>query len=239
MEISLKDLWNVLRKSMLFVIVGAVLFGSLFWSYTTLRVQKVYQSSAKYILLAQTDTTDNVADMNNILVVGGKTIRPLGNYLMNEKTMEAVLRFVRERHEQIPGDTEYVLDYEYTPAKLLSMFNFIIPGENELTTVFEVRCKAYSASDSRVLLDAFGSIINERSGKVLQKVFRVEISAEPRAGVLVSPNTTMNTLIGAVLGAAIPFVVVLVYTILDTRIKTEDDIKGKFTYPVLGQIPHV
>lgn len=239
MEISLKDLWVVLKKSLFFMIVGAVLCAALFWGYTSFRVQKVYQSSAKYILLAQSEATDDVAEMNNILVVGGKTIRPLANYLMNEKTMEAVLRFISERHAQIPGDTEYVLEYKYTAAQLLSMFNFIIPGENELTTVFEVKCKAYSSADSRILLDAFGNIINERSGKVLQDVFRVETSADPRAGSLVSPNLSMNTLIGAVLGAAVPFVLVLIYSILDTRIKTEDDVKGRFKYPILGQIPHV
>ena len=88
-------------------------------------------------------------------------------------------------------------------------------------------------------MDAFGNIINERYGKVLQDVFRVETSAEPRVGSLVSPNVSMNTLIGAVLGAAVPFVLVLIYSILDTRIKTEDDVKGRFKYPILGQIPHV
>jgi len=32
---------------------------------------------------------------------------------------------------------------------------------------------------------------------------------------------------------------VLVYSILDTRIKTEDDIKNRFQHPILGQIPRL
>ena len=239
MEISVRDLWTVLKKSVLFMIIGAIVLSLVFWCYTAVAVQKVYQSSAKYILIPKSGTTEDLTSMNNSLVVANKTIPTLGDYLMNEKTMENVLRFIEERHAQIEGDEEFVLENEYTPARLLSLFTFVVPGNDELSTVFEVRCRAYSANDSRVLLDAFGSIINERSGKLLNDVFHVETSAEPKKGSLVAPNATMNTMLGAVLGAALPYVAVLIYTILDTRIKTEDDVKNRFAYPVLGQIPRL
>ena len=106
-------------------------------------------------------------------------------------------------------------------------------------TVFEVRCKAYSPADSQVLLDAFGNIINERSGKVLLGIYHVETSTEPGRGGLVSPNLTTNVMLGAVIGAAVPYVIALVYFLLDTRIKTEDDVKNRFAYPILGQIPRL
>ena len=102
-----------------------------------------------------------------------------------------------------------------------------------------MRCRAYSPSDARVLLDAFGNIINERSSKLLSGIFHVEVSAEPKLGGLVSPNITMNALLGGVIGAVAPYAVVLIYTVLDTRIKTEEDIKSRFTYPILGQIPRL
>ena len=239
MEISIKDLWTVFKKSVLFMIIGAVLLSLVFWCYTTVAVQKVYQSSAKYILVPKSGTVEDTTTMNNSLVVGGKLIRTLGDSLMNEKTMESVLRFVTERHAQIEGDTEYVLDNNYTASTLLSLFTFVVPSGEDVTTVFTVTCRAYSASDSRVLLDAFGNIINERSGKVLSGVFHVETSTEPKNGSLISPNMTMNVLLGAVLGAVLPYVAVLVYSILDTRIKSEDDIKNRFTYPILGQIPRL
>ena len=63
--------------------------------------------------------------------------------------------------------------------------------------------------------------------------------AEPKNGALISPNITTNTLLGAVIGAVLPYAVVLVYSILDTRIKTEDDIKNRFQHPILGQIPRL
>ena len=47
MEISVKDLWAVFKKSVLFMIIGAVLLSMAFWFYTEVAVQKIYQSSAK------------------------------------------------------------------------------------------------------------------------------------------------------------------------------------------------
>lgn len=239
MEISVKDLWSVLKKSALFMVIGAVLLSVVFWFYTALSVQRVYQSSAKYIMVPQSGTVEDLSSLNNTLIVGGKIIRTLGEDLMNEKTMESVLRFIEERHAQIVDDEEYILEHSYTPAMLLSFFEFVVPDSENVTTVFTVRCRAYSPADARLLLDAFGNIINERSGGLLSDIFHVEVSAEPKLGTLVSPNIAMNTLLGAVIGTVLPYVVVLIYTVLDTRIKTEDDIKNRFDYPILGQIPRL
>ena len=239
MEISVKDLWSVFKKSALFMVIGAILLSLVFWCYTATAVQKVYRSSAKYILVPKSGTVGDLAAMNNSLVVGGKLIRPLGDSLMNEKTMESVLRFIEERHAQLENDEVYVLENKYTAATLLSLFTFLVPSNEEVTTVFTVQCRAYSAADAQVLLDAFGNVINERSGKLLSGVFHVETSMAPKPGVLISPSMVTNVLLGAILGAVLPYAAILLYSVLDTRIKTEDDIKNRFVYPILGQIPRL
>ncbi len=239
MEISVKDLWTVLKKSVIFMLICALLCSVAFWCYTKVAVQKVYQSSAKYILVPKSGVSEDLTTMNNSLVVAGKIIPNLKSYLMNEKTMESVLAFIEARHAQIPDDTKYVLENEYTPAKLLSLFNFILPGADEVMTVFEVRCKANSAADSQVLLDAFGNVINERSGKLLSGMYHVETSTEPNRGSLIAPNAATNAMLGLVIGAIVPYIIALVYFFLDTRIKTEADVKNRFAYPILGQIPRL
>ena len=240
MEISVKDLWSVLKKSANYMLIGAILCSVVFWCYTTVAVQKVYQSSAKYILVPKDGVADDLTTMNNSLVVAGKVIPNLKSYLMNEKTMESVLAFIEARHAQLPNDTKYVLENNYSPARLLSLFNFIQPNSVDAMTVFEVRCKAYSSADSEVLLDAFGNILNERSGKVLSGIYHVETSTEPAKGALIAPNVATNTMLGMLIGAIVPYVIGLVYFFLDTRIKTEADVKNRFgAYPILGQIPRL
>ena len=46
MELTVKYVWNVLKKSALFMVIGAFLLSAFFWVYTAVSVQKVYQSSA-------------------------------------------------------------------------------------------------------------------------------------------------------------------------------------------------
>ena len=74
---------------------------------------------------------------------------------------------------------------------------------------------------------------------MLKGAFEAQTIAAPKNGSLVAPNAKMSALLGAVLGAAIPYVFFLVLSVLDTRVKSEEDIKSKFKYPVLGQIPHL
>lgn len=237
MEISVKDLWRVLKRSFLFVLIGAVLLSLVFYFYTSTRVQKVYQSSAKYFLkpLNAATTTE---ELNNNLVVGSKYIDTVGSYLLTEETMNLLLADV-ERYAALEPD-EFKLDYAYTAGGLLGLFDFIGPGEEETNLVFQVKCRAYSANDSRVLLDVFGRIINERcQTSVLMGAYEAQTIAAPKSGAQIAPNAKMSALLGGVLGAAIPYVFFLVYSVLDTRIKSEEDIKSRFKYPVLGQIPHM
>ena len=237
MEISVKDLWRVLKRSFIFVLIGAILLSVAFYFYTSTQVQKVYQSSAKYFLSPQNPATDT-AELNNNLVVGSKYVTTIGDYLMTEETMKLLLEDVVRYGELDPEN--FKLDYKYSASGLLSLFTFVMPEKESTNLVFQVKCKAYSSNDSRVLLDVFGRIINERcQAAVLMGAYEVQAIAAPKAGGLVAPNAKTNALLGAVLGAALPYVFFLVLAVIDTRIKTEEDIKEKFKYPVLGQIPHL
>lgn len=244
MEITIKDLWKVLKKSIVLVLACALLFGVVFYVYTETRVPKVYQSSAKYFLSSQSNSTTpdliGTTDLNNTLVVGSKVIATMGEVLITEETMVQVLRFVEQWNAQNPRDDSYVLSRKYTAAALVSAFTFVGPTKDETKLTFTVRCRAYSPEDSRILLDAFGNIINERVQKdVLRGIYVVKNIEAPKTGAKISPNVMTNTLLGCVIGAVLPYAFFLVLAILDTRIKSEEDIKNKFKYPVLGQIPHL
>ena len=240
MEITIRDLWNVLKKSFILVLVCAIVFGGVAYIYTANFVQKVYTSSNEYVLLLDRSNVDAdrpVETLNNALVVGGKTIMTLSSYLMTESTMKSVLKYVEDMRTLYPEDANYQLDHEYTERQLLSLFSFQKP-EEETDTVFSVSCRAYSAHDSKVLLSAFGAIINERSAAVLNGVFIIAECDPPQDGVKTAPHASRTALIAAVVGAAIPYLIFLVAKILDSRIKKEEDLKNNFDYPLLGQIPH-
>ncbi|MBQ9736398.1 MAG: hypothetical protein IJV96_06420 [Clostridia bacterium] len=242
MELSLKDLWSIFKSSIFYCAICAVILGAVVGVYTSFGVKKVYKSSAEYVLVVEDDATNGgdqtfgVTQQNNYLVVGAKSIYTLSSYLMNEKTMAMVLDYIETQHAADPTNENYILEHEYKASSV--PFFFTLPKE-ETDVVFSVSCNALSAQDSFVLMNAFSAVINDRAARVLNDVFTIEVSVEAKKGALISPNVARNAVIGALVGALVPFVVMLLRTAFDTRITREEDLKEKFAYPVLGQIPHI
>ena len=242
MEITVRDLWNVLKRAFILMIICALLLALGAGIYTAKFVQKIYTSSVDYVLLVKeggsTQTEKGtVESLNNALVVGAKAIPTLSSYLITETMMESVLRYVSDMHALEPQNPDYVLEYTYTASALKKAFTFTLP-EEETDLVFGVSCRAFSAHDSRVILNAFGAVVNERATNVVDDVFYIEACDPPKDGTLTSPSLSRNVLLATVIGAILPYIVFLVITLLDSRIKEEEDLKDSFEQPLLGQIPH-
>ena len=208
MEITVKDLWKVLKKSIVLVILGAILCGAALYVYVDKTAVRQYRSSAEYYLKALLPATTS-ADMNNNLVVGAKYIPTMGDYLMTEETMELVLKVADEWAEK-PQDgadpeqwrEEWTLENSYSAKSLLGKFSFISPAEDEVKLTFTVRCTTLSAKDSRILLNAFGWIINERCKvNVLNSAYEVQTIEEPQEGRMLAVDAKSKGLLGAAVGA--------------------------------------
>jgi capsular polysaccharide biosynthesis protein len=238
MEITLRDLWNIFKRCFAFVLLGAILLGALVYVYTANFATRVYISSTNYALF-MTDTSENsVESLNNGIVVGAKSISTLNSYLMTRTTMENVLRYIDDMHALEPENADYQLVHEYSVSQLMQNFTFR-QSEDDTDLVFGVSCKAYSPHDSYVLLKAFGAVMNERAENVLLRVFYIEECDPPAEGTLTTPHTARNAAIAAIIGAIVPYVIFLIITLVDSRIKDEEDLKKDFSHPVLGKIPHI
>ena len=54
-----------------------------------------------------------------------------------------------------------------------------------------------------------------------------------------SPSNRRNLMIGMILGAVIAAFLIFIRAMLDTRVKSEDDLKERFGLPIIGTIPNV
>ena len=52
-----------------------------------------------------------------------------------------------------------------------------------------------------------------------------------------SPNVLMNSAVGGVVGLVIAVIIVLLRSLLDNTVKSEEELKDRFDVPVLGEIP--
>lgn len=249
MEITIKDLWNVLKKSLILILVCAILCGAVAYIYTTKYMRKVYNSSVECVLIpAETDGTVTpetngvqktpIEELNNFLIVGGRAIESLSRLLMAEDTMVAILNNIENLKAQNPDNQKYILENTYTATQLYNLFSFHAP-EGDTTLVFTVSCNAYSAHDTYVLLSAFADVMNGRAEALWgDNTYMIQLCTQPKDGRLNYPHVSRITTIAAAAGALVPYLIILAFTLFNSRIKKEEDIKNNFEYPLLGRIPH-
>lgn len=244
MEITVKSLFTVLKKALAMMIVLALVCGTAVFVYSSFFAKKIYTSSVTYFLFSPTasegessTSKENMSNYNNILVVGSRMLPNIMEVVLNEETMTLLLRYVDEMAETDPS---YRLDGEYTGAKLAGMMSYKVSDAADYSLVFRISCKAYSAHDAQILLEA----LDAQQAEVLREmdindVFSFRRVTAPNAGRLTSPRVTTNTAIGALLGAVVTYLAYFVAHLMYSRVYTEEDLKERFDFPVLAQIPRI
>ena len=107
MEITFKELWSALKKSFVWMIIFALLFGGAFYVYNEKIATKTYSSSMEYILLAKNGSVEDEEKLHNYLLVGTECLPTLQSVLMSEKTMEGVLDYIKQSHELEPDNEDF------------------------------------------------------------------------------------------------------------------------------------
>ena len=146
------------------------------------------------------------------------------------------------------GISAFVLDPTYT-SRVSMYVNSNTERENTIarkmltasavngTEIFEVKVTTKDADEAAVIANTIAAVAPEEIIRVV-KAGSVELIDEAvPATSPSSPNVLLNTIIGLMLGGVLSVLGVLVAEMLDNRIKTEDDLKKGYDFPILGTIP--
>ena len=116
--------------------------------------------------------------------------------------------------------------------------NLEMSSANE-TEILQIEYSDTSPEKAQQILE----IILKSAPKEIARVIKgCQISIVDYADVPVDtsyPNVEQNTFIGFFLGIVFGIVVIFLREIFDTRIKDDDDLKGKYGVAVLGMIPNL
>lgn len=104
------------------------------------------------------------------------------------------------------------------------------------TEVFDVNVTCYSAAEATRIANAIATVSPEHiadivEGSSVKVIDLAEVPENPS-----SPSYKKNTAIGLLLGIVVAVALILIREMLDTRIKSEEDLK-EWELPVLGVIP--
>lgn len=216
-EISLVELFGILKKHIRVVILTTVLTAVIAAIYTFFLVTPKYQSSTEMLVSHSSDsTTQNVTqqDINTSI----QLINTYSDIIRNNVILDPVIE---------------ELNLDMTPKELRE--NISVQTENN-SQVFSIQVQnenPYQASEiANTTADFFQEEIYE-----IMNVDNVTVisSAVPNVNP-VSPNNLLNIIIGVLLGGMIGVGIIFVYELTDNTVKSADYVEEATGWPSLGQV---
>jgi capsular polysaccharide biosynthesis protein len=221
MELDLRKLIEILLRRW-WIICAALIFGAMSaFLITTFFIDPVYSAKATlYVYNSENRQASSTITSSDISV--SKTL--VDTYIVILKS-DAVLNDVAKQTG---------LDYSAE-----SIRKMISASSVNNTEVFQVTIENTNPSHAQIIANTLVEVAPPQIIRVVHGGSVEVIDSATLPTVPSSPNTILNTVIGGLLGLIIAVMGVLLYEMLDTRIKTENDLTEIFTIPVIGVIPSI
>jgi len=217
LEITLKDLLDWMMKSIVFILIVSILFGAGFFVFTKYFVSPTYSASIKFYA---SGNESNYQYLNYY-----KSVAPQYIEVLN----------VREFYEMVSAELFESTGEMLSPTQISESISF--SSIIEETTSFFLHVKAGSAELAYNIALAVVKTAPERI-QSFENVGTLEVLSNPFMPTAPSgPSVLKNSLIGLLLGFCLSVAAVVAKELLDTRIKSEEEIAQLFQYPILGVVP--
>lgn len=219
MEITLKEIFSILKNKLFIILVTALAFGLMAFGCTKFILPKTYTTTAK--LYVETKNDGSQSSYNN-LTAFNYAVALVNTYM----EMLDTNRFYTQ--------VSKVLNEKYTPTELSNMIEFSSLKETE---VFQAYVKADSPKASMEIIEAvikvaptiFSDASKESELKILDDPV---VPTSPSA-----PNVAGSTAVAFLGGAVLAIAIVILRRILNVKIQYTEDMTSVCGVPLLGTIP--
>lgn len=222
-EIDLKDLfqifWNkkihILLITLIFIVIGTI--------YTIGFVTPMYTSSTTLVLAASDKTTDANKPTSTITTT---------DVTLNSKLVETY-RVILQTNDVL---REVISNLGINISEE-EIKNNITVSSVENTEVIKISVNNENATNAAKITNEIAKVFSKKVGEIynINNVYvldEAEVSKNPS-----NINHTKDIVIFALIGIVISVMYVLVANMLDTTIKTQEDIEKAIKIPVLANIP--
>jgi polysaccharide biosynthesis transport protein len=218
MELSILDILNILFKRLWLILLATLVGFSGALVISLFLIAPSYTSTCQMYVNPNREQTEQNATYND-LQYAQKLVNSYLIILQNQVFLENVA---------LESGLGYSVQEIRDMLSLSSINN---------TEFFEVKITGPSPADAYVLVDkiadlAPNEIIRIKESDSVKIVSPATLPTAPSA-----PNVPMNAVIGGLIGLMVSAAAAVLVDVLDTRIKSEDDLSGHYTLPILGSIP--
>lgn len=214
-EIDLTELFYALKKRVVMILSALLVCAVIAGAYTKLLVTPIYSSTSTMLVLTKETTLSSLADLQ----IGSQLTNDY-SVLINSRT---VLQTVIE---------DLNLDMTYKELR-----NNVTINNLSDTRILEITVNDPDPEMAKKIVDTLckdaATFIGEQMEVNEPKI--IEQGEVPTKKT--SPSTTKNILIGALIGLVLSAGFVVVTTIMDDTIKTEDDIERYLGLTTLASVP--
>ena len=215
MEIDLREVFFALKKRALIILAALVAGALIAGAYTKLLVTPMCSSTATMLVLSKDTTLTSIADLQ------------LGTQLTNDYSVLLTSRPVLEEVIDNLG-----LDMGYGSLK-----GAITLNNPSNTRILEITVQNSDPELARDLVNELAHTASDYIGDKMEVIPPKVIEEGEVSTSQISPNTKKNIMLGALAGAVLAAGVVVLMSVLDDSIRSEDDIENFLGMPTLASVP--
>ncbi|TCP24929.1 capsular polysaccharide biosynthesis protein [Scopulibacillus darangshiensis] len=219
--ISLKEIFQTLRKRLAMILVITILAAAVSAAVTYFVMTPKYNASTQ-ILVNQSDSKESVYDTNSVQT----NVQLINTYSVIIKSPTVLKKVVSD------------LNLDMTPDQLKGILS--VSSEQD-SQVFTVTVESTKPAEAATIANSIASVFKEK----IQKIMKVDnVSILSKAQVTdnpapVSPKPLLNMAIAFVVGLMVSVGLAFLLEYLDNTVKTEEDIEKLLELPVLGAITEI
>lgn len=220
-EINLAELISAVVQKIWLIVLCAVIAGGLSYTYTSNFITPLYRSRVTIYVnnTVMVNSSNNLAISASDLATSQRLVLTYVNILKSDRVLDKVA-------ESIGGGL--------SAAHIRSMMT---AGSLEETEVFEVYISHSDPQLAARIANAIAEVAPAEIANIVEGSSTKIIDRAKVAGSPYTPNKTRNTTYGIAIGAVLALCAILLQTLLDVRVKGEEDLAMISSAPVLGLIP--
>lgn len=219
-EIDLRSLINMFFTRIKLIALIVAIFGVSFFLFSKFAITPLYTTNfTMYVNSNKTVVSENIS-INE----------------MNTATMLVNVYVEMIKSDNILSEVAQQTNLGYTAKDIKAMIGATAVNE---TPIMQVNVTNPNPAYAIMIANAIADIAPEKitefmDGSSVKIIDRPKLPEYPS-----SPNVTKNTAIGLVLGFIVSCGLILLMEILDTRIKSEEELTKLLDIPVIGVIPEI
>jgi capsular polysaccharide biosynthesis protein len=220
MEISLKDLFVLLKKNLVFLLCCSLAGCTLAFLFFRFMVKPTYISNVELYVYTKESSmpAENYNSLNDL------------NYA--QKIVNTYIEMLRTNSfmKEVKENT----DLNYSIDDLKKMIKFTVLNDTE---VFQVSVSSHKPEDAKQIADTITGLAPQTISSIKESALLKVVDSATFPASPSSPDIPVCSVFGFLCGAAVSIVYLLLKEMLDVRIKQEEDLAAKYNIPFLGSIP--